>query len=105
MQEGQRIQSRRQQVVHFDIRQGAVAKQVGEILLRILHEHVQAVQSAQLATAGREQTDQMGMRKSRRGVPMGQLRLGQGRNQGDQLERGLRKIERRRLGQEDATVV
>ncbi len=85
--------------------EGAVRKNLSQGLISPLHHHEEKWVSPELATPRLEKTNQMGVGDSGKCSPARDLRVRKHRIRRDELDRGVRDVQRRVFGEEDDAVV
>ena len=92
VQESQGIHGGQQQFPGFFPDQGTTQKKIGEILVGMLHDHVQVLILCELAPTGVQETEQVRMGETGSRVPMCELPLGECWQGGNQFQRGFGRI-------------
>jgi hypothetical protein len=105
MQEAEGFQRRSQQLSHFIRNEGPAGQDLGQILIRILHDHEQKIVASELALPAVEDADEVRMGQGGGHFPAPQRGRGQCRIGRNELDRGIDRLWSCIFGEENPAVV
>ena len=105
VKEPQAVENRRQHFPNFVDGEGALGKNLRQILFGVFHDDEEELKTSELAAAHRNESHQARMGEGGNGPPLCELGLRSGGIGRGQLDRGIRQVSRLVIAQEYTAVV